>query len=259
MVDAITAIGSGYKGLSYYAIRSNLLYEMKKEFNLLVETFRKFWKETGCTIMVDGWQDQRNRQLINFLVYSPKGITFVRSIDAFDVVKGVKTLCNLFIEFVEFVGVTNVVHLVTNNAANYKAAEAMLNEKFPSIYWSPYVAHCLNLILGDIGKMENVSTLAKSVSDITKFVYNNGFLLAWLRKRHGWKEIIRPRATRFATTFIALKIIHEHKHDLQFFVTSRDFIDSRYYRDKKAKIFVEIVIDNRFWNDCTIIVNIVAP
>ncbi|XP_019418435.1 PREDICTED: uncharacterized protein LOC109329222 [Lupinus angustifolius] len=200
MIDAIAAIGPGYKGPSYYAFRSNLLHAMKKEVELLVETFRNFWKETGCTIMADGWQDQRNRQLINFLVYSPKGITFVRSVDVSDVVKDARTLCNLFIELVEFVGVTNVVHLVTDNAANYKAAGGMLNEKFPSIYWSPCAAHCLNLILGDIGKMEHVSTLAKSASDITK-----------------------------------------------------------YYRDKKANIFVEVVMNARFWNDCAIIVNIVAP
>ncbi|XP_019434728.1 PREDICTED: uncharacterized protein LOC109341306 [Lupinus angustifolius] len=259
MIDAIAAIGSGYKGPSYYAIRSNLLHEMKKEVELLVANFRNFWKETGCTIMTDGWQDQRNRQLINFLVYSPKGVTFVRFVDACDVIKDVKTLCNLFIELVEFVGVNNVVHLVTDNAANYKVAGAMLNEKFLSIYWSPCAAHCLNLILGDIGKMDHVSTLAKSASDITKFVYNHGFLLAWLRKRRGWKEIIRPGATRFATTFIALKSTHEHKHDLQALVTSTYFIDSRYYRDRKANRFVEVVMDNRFWNDCAIIVNIMAP
>ncbi|CAL0299742.1 unnamed protein product [Lupinus luteus] len=258
MIDAIAAIGPGYKGPSYYAIRSNLLHEMRKEVELLVENFRNFWKETGCTIMADGWQDQRNRQLINFFVYSPKGITFVRSVDASDVVKDAKTLCNLFIELVEFVGVTNVVHLVTDNAANYKVAGAMLSEKFPSIFWSPCTAHCLNLIIGDIGKMEHVSTIAKSASDITKFVYNHEFLLAWLRKRQGWKEIIRLGATRFAITFIALKSIHEHKHDLQALVTSKDFIDSRYYRDKKANRFVEVVMNTRFWNDCTVIVNIVA-
>ncbi|KAF1877147.1 hypothetical protein Lal_00015808 [Lupinus albus] len=102
--------------------------------------------------------------------------------------------------------------------------------------------------------MEHVSTLAKSASDITKFVYNHGFLLVWLRKRQGWKEIIRPGATSFATTFIALKSIHEHKHDLQALVTSKDFIDSRYYRNKKANRFVEVILEY-----CAIIVNIVAP
>ena len=80
----------------------------------------------------------------------------------------------------------NVVHFITDNAANYKAAGRLLNEKYPSIFWLPCVAHCLNLILGDIGKMELVSSLATCASLITKFVYNHAFLLAWLRKREGW-------------------------------------------------------------------------
>lgn len=87
MLDAIATIGPCYKGPSYHAIRTKLLYGIKKEVELLVEACRSTWKETGCTIMADGWQDQKNRQLINFLVYSPKGINFVKSVDAFDVVK----------------------------------------------------------------------------------------------------------------------------------------------------------------------------
>ncbi|KAF1877159.1 hypothetical protein Lal_00015821, partial [Lupinus albus] len=133
MINAIAAIGPSYKGHTYYAIKSNLLNEIKKEVELLVENFRNFWKETGCTIMAGGWQDQRNRQLINFLVYSLKGISFVRSVDASDVVKYGITLRNLFIELVGFVGVTNVVHLITDNAANYKAAWAMLTNRFVAL------------------------------------------------------------------------------------------------------------------------------
>ncbi|KAF1869270.1 hypothetical protein Lal_00020947 [Lupinus albus] len=216
MITAIAAIGPSYKGPTYYAIRSNLLHEMKKEVELLVKNFRSF----GNKLVAPSWlMVGKTKEICNLSIFF-----FVRSVDASDVIKDSKTLCNLFIELVEFVGVTNVVHLVTDNAANYKAGGAMSNEKFSSIFWSPCAAHCLNLILGDIGKMELVSTLVKSVSDITKFVYNHGFLLAWLRKIQG---------------------IHEHKHDLQALVTSKDFIDSRYYRDKQ--------------NDCAIIVNIVAP
>ncbi|CAL0326491.1 unnamed protein product [Lupinus luteus] len=59
MIDVIAAIGPDYKGPTYYAIRSNLLHEMKKEVELLVENFWNFWKETGCTIMADGWRPKK--------------------------------------------------------------------------------------------------------------------------------------------------------------------------------------------------------
>lgn len=107
--------------------------------------------------------------------------------------------------------------------------------------------------------MELVSSLAKRTSLITKFVYNHGFLLDWLRKRVGWSEIIRTGPTRFATTFTALKSIHNHQHHLQALVTSQCFVESRYYRDPKARDFVAVILDSRFWNDVGIIIKIVAP
>ncbi|XP_028788807.1 uncharacterized protein LOC114744828 [Neltuma alba] len=259
MIDAIAAIGPGYKGPSYHAFRTKLLQDMKKEVQLLVDECRGFWAETGCTIMAGGWQDQRNRQLINFLVYCPRGIVFIKSVDASDIVKDAQTLCNLFLEMVAFVGVDNVVHLVTDNAANYKAAGRLLTDKHPSIYWSPCATHCLNLILADIGKMALVTSLASRASKVSKFIYNHAFLLAWLRKREGWKEIIRPGPTWFATTFIALKSLLDHKHDLQALVTSKAFLDSRYCRDQRAKDVTLIILDNKFWYDCKIIIEVVKP
>ena len=70
---------------------------------------------------------------------------------------------------------------------------------------------------------------------------------------------MRPSATRFATTFIALKSLHDHKHDLQALVTSKFFVDFKYSRDNKSKVVVSIILDNRFWNDCLIVVNLMSP
>ncbi|KAF7823796.1 uncharacterized protein G2W53_021940 [Senna tora] len=76
MIDAIASIGSGYKGPTYQALRTNVLHDMKKEVTLSVEACRSSWSESGCTIMADGWQDTKNRQLINFLVYCPRDNKF---------------------------------------------------------------------------------------------------------------------------------------------------------------------------------------
>ncbi|KAI3448609.1 hypothetical protein Pfo_005274 [Paulownia fortunei] len=185
--------------LKYNQLRINLLGSMKKEVQLVVDGYWSIWEERSYTIMVDGWQDQSNRQLINFLVYCKRGTTFVRLVDTSDIVKNASTICNLFIKLVQWVGPIN----------------------YPSITWSPCAAHCLNLIFGDIG---------------------NG---AW--------------PTCFATTFIALKSILEHQHDLQAFFSSKTFKDSRYFKDKKASFVVVVVLDTRFWSDCAMIVGVVAP
>ncbi|KAI0524227.1 hypothetical protein KFK09_003591 [Dendrobium nobile] len=119
-VDAIAAIGPGYKLPSYHNMRVNLLRDCKEECMLLIDSYRQTWKETGCTLMADGWTDSRSRTLINFLIYCPRGIAFLKSVDASDITKDATTLCSLFAEVVEWVGPESVVQIVTDNAANYK-------------------------------------------------------------------------------------------------------------------------------------------
>ena len=189
-------------------------------------------------------------------MYCPEGISFVKSIDASDIVKDVINLFLLFDEVIEWVGPLNVVHIVTDNATNYVAAERLISQKHKHINWSPCAVHCLNLIFKDIGKMDHVAELVRHTSKVTIIVYNHVALLSWLGKRDGWIEILRPGATRFATTIIALNSLHDHKHDLQALVTSKFFVDSRYSNDNKSKVVISIILDNRFWNDCLIVVNL---
>ncbi|KAK8916390.1 hypothetical protein KSP39_PZI022795 [Platanthera zijinensis] len=174
-IDTIAAIGPGYKFPTYYMMIVNLLRDCKEECKLLVEAHRNSWKESGCTIMSDGWTDIRSRTLINFLVYCPRGLSFLKSVDASDITKDANTLCALFSEVVEWVGVTNIVQIVTNNAANYKEAGALLHEKYVNIYWSPCAAHCLNLILKEICFMTHVKDIANKASKVTILVYNHIF------------------------------------------------------------------------------------
>ncbi|KAL6316864.1 hypothetical protein AAG906_022582 [Vitis piasezkii] len=98
MLDAISAIGLGYKGTNYHKLRVNLLKDTKKEVQLLVDFYRAIWAKVGCTIMGDGWTYNRQRTLINFLVYYLEGISFVKSIDASTIFKDATNLFQLFDE-----------------------------------------------------------------------------------------------------------------------------------------------------------------
>jgi hypothetical protein len=98
--------------------------------------------------MADGWTDQKRRTLINFLVYYPKGTIFLKTVDASEASKTAMLFYKLFRDVVLFVGPKNIVHMVTDNAANYVAASKLLVEEFPSIFWSPCAAHCINLVAG---------------------------------------------------------------------------------------------------------------
>ena len=86
--------------------------------------------------MGDGWTDNKQRTLINFLVYCSKGILFVKSIDTSDIVKDATNLFQLFDEVIEWVGPLNVVHGVTNNATNCVAIGKLISHKYRHINWS---------------------------------------------------------------------------------------------------------------------------
>ncbi|KAK1440659.1 hypothetical protein QVD17_06488 [Tagetes erecta] len=256
-MSKVSSMGHGYIGPSYHALRVSLLRDAKKAVTLIVEAQRLLWAETGCTIMSDGWRDVRQRPLINFLVYCPKGISFIKSVDASDVEANAENLCNLFAEIIEIVGYMNIVHFVTDNAANYKAAGKLLCEKYPLLCWSPCAAHCINLILKDISEITSVADLIQLASKVTVFIYNHKWPLNWLRKRDGWTEIIRPGATRFGTSFIALSSLYDHKSHLEAMVTSTDY--KKVLKMPKAKEVKQIVLNENFWNNCFIIVKVMTP
>ncbi|XP_059073706.1 uncharacterized protein LOC131874380 [Cryptomeria japonica] len=153
VVGGLTMSGKGFKSPSRYELSGPLLQREVQNTHQLVEQQRRNWEKNGCTILSDGWTDSRNRTLINFLVTSGGQVVFLKSIDASNEVKNAETLSSMLDEVVTEVGVQNVVQVVTDNAAAYVAAGKLLQARHPPLFWSPCDAHCLDLLLEDIGKL----------------------------------------------------------------------------------------------------------
>ncbi|XP_031392355.1 uncharacterized protein LOC116204424 [Punica granatum] len=200
-IDAITSMGAGYKGPGFHDLRGYLLTKNVEEVRKYVDSYRSIWKETGCTIMADGWTYQCRRTLINFLVYCPKGTVFLKSVDASDASKTGEMLYKLFREVVLFVGQENVVHFVTDNAANYVAAGHLLEQEFKTIFWSHCAAHCINLILSDIGKLDEVNDIVTHAAKITKYIYNHCFCIEYDEKIYWWTRDSSPCSNSFCHEF----------------------------------------------------------
>lgn len=110
------------------------------------------WKTYGCTHMSNGWTDRRGHQLINFLVNNPEGTYFLESVDASSEAHSATMHGDLLEKRIDNIGRDKVVQVVTDNGANYKAAGKILMDRIPTLFWSPCAAHCLDLMLEDIGK-----------------------------------------------------------------------------------------------------------
>jgi len=97
--------------------------------------------------------DGKGRSLTNFLVNSPSGTFFLKSIDTSNVIKDVKQMFELLDSMVEEIRKDNVVQVVIDGTFNFVAVGKMLEEKRKKLFWSPSLTHFLNLILEDIGQL----------------------------------------------------------------------------------------------------------
>ncbi|XP_059072641.1 uncharacterized protein LOC131873640 isoform X2 [Cryptomeria japonica] len=245
-VNACTVAGKGFKAPTGHDFSGPLLEKAVKNTEGVVDDQKRYWKRKGCSILSDGWIDGRNRTLLNFLVASNGAMVFIKSVDASNEIKNAETLCNLLDGVVREVGVENVVQIITDNAAAYVSVGRMLMQRHPSITWSPCAAHCLDLVLEDIGKIGWVKKVVEDAKSVTKFIYNHTWVLALMRKHTNGKDLVRPGVTRFASHFITLQsILSAIPHLKQMFVSDA-WLGSAYSKRPEAEKIVTIVFDEGF-------------
>jgi hypothetical protein len=107
--------------------------------------------------MIDGWSDMKEQNIINILVYSCRWTIFLKSIDTFVELLGTLVTADYIhghiIQAIMDVGPANVVQVVIDNARNCKFMGWMIMEEFPHIMQSPCAAHCLDIMVEDIAKL----------------------------------------------------------------------------------------------------------
>ena len=76
-------------------------------------------------------------------------------------------------KIVEEVGEENIIQVVTDNEASFKATSMLLMEKCKHLFWSPCAAHCIDLMLKDIENMKQIKETLDQAKMITRFIYNS--------------------------------------------------------------------------------------
>ncbi|CAN6868534.1 unnamed protein product [Brassica oleracea] len=161
MTELIGQYRMGLKLPSQYELRYPLLQIEVANVQAALVPNREEWAVKGCSIMSDGWRDYVvQKDIVNFLVNSPKGSVFIRSKEVSEVVKDATMLFKLLDDMV-----------VTDNASNYVKAGKLLEAKRPHLLWTPCAAHCLDLIMEDIGKIEAVKSAMKKCMFINAYIY----------------------------------------------------------------------------------------
>lgn len=250
MADAIAAVGPGYKMPTHHSLMGKLLDRSVKDAGEYVEELRKSWEVTGCSVLVDRWMDRTGSVVINFFVYCSKGTMFLKSVDLSEISESPEGLLNLFDTIVQEVGPKNIVNFVTDTSPLFKAAGILLVEKYKTFFSSVCAAHCVELILEEIEKMEEAKEVVGKAKRIVQFIYNNVWVLNQIKKRSGGREIIQLESTRYFSIFLTLQNILSLKDHLHQTFTSGAWMQSNLSKSGAGLEVTKITADPLFWSKC---------
>ncbi|CAN0919502.1 hypothetical protein LINGRAHAP2_LOCUS31490 [Linum grandiflorum] len=139
-----------------------------------------------------------------------------------------RSLCNFLDNIVEMVGEENVIQIVTDNASAYKAAGDLLMEKIKA-------------------------------KKITNFIYARSMLISIMKEFTENRDLIRPAVTRFATSYLTLGCLNEHKGELMTMFSSEKWRKSKFSSLPDGKRVQGIVLDGRFWNNVAYCLRAMMP
>ncbi|RZC29798.1 hypothetical protein D0Y65_001409 [Glycine soja] len=227
--------------------------------------------QKGVSIVSDGWSDPQRRSLINFMAVTESGPMFLKVIDCSNEIKDKDFIAKHMREVIMEVGHSNVVQIVTDNAAVCKAAGLIIEAEFPSIYWTPCVVHTLNLALKNICAAKNteknnvayeecswITQIADDAIFVKNFVMSHSMRLSIFNSFNSLK-LLSIAPTKFASTIVMLKRFKQLKKGLQEMIISDQW--SSYKEDDvaKAKFVKDTLLDDKWWDKVDYILSFTSP
>lgn len=155
-------------------MHTTLLAREKNFVETSLKPIRDSWVESDVSIVSDGWKNCKNRPLINVITVSPKGAMFFRAADCEGKLKDAEFISRILFDSIDMMGHENVVQVITDNAKVYRAASALVEQRYSHIFWTPCTIHSLNLVMQAIGtQIEWVKDIYQEVDEIQMFVTNH--------------------------------------------------------------------------------------
>lgn len=245
MLHAVAKCGPRFVAPSALSLKTQLLDRVKSDVTLQLKETQKEWVTTGCTIIAEAWTDNKSRALINFSVSSPSRIFFHKSVDASSYYKNTKCLADLFDSIIQDIGQEHIVQIIMDNSFSYTGISNHILQNYGSIFVSTCASQCLNIILEEFSKVGWVNQCILQAQVISKFVYNNSYVLDLMRKLTCGQDIIRSGVTRSVSNFLSLQSMMKQKARLKHMFNSPEYTTNT--NKPQSMSCVNILEDNDFW------------
>ena len=141
MVETIRTAPAGYKSPGYDKARTVGLDKEKDKIQNALGQFTNAWNEYEVSIVSDGWTNVKGKPLINVFGVSATGAIFLSAHDYSDKFKTDMNIVELLLKTIATIGPYNVIQVITNNSANSKEVGAIIEDKYPNIFWSRCMVH----------------------------------------------------------------------------------------------------------------------
>jgi hypothetical protein len=159
---------------------------------------------------------------------------------------------------VEEIGAEHIVHVVTDNGANYKKACNSLKEEYGHIVWTPCLAHTINLMLKDIGNRPDHAGMLQVCKRISTWLHNHSQLNHMMKKAIGG-ELVKWNGTRFGTNYMFLESFHRKREQFMQWMASPEFLQSKWALTEEGR-YAHVRLSNiQWWEGLEYIINTVQP
>ena len=192
---------------------------LTKEFKSVSEKLNATLLESDAlTLISDGWTNQRSEHIVNFVIKAiGRPSIFFKSINTSGVSQTAENVAESICRVIEELGAEKFVGVVTDNAANMRAAWRLIELRYPHISAIGCTAHCLNLFIGDL--LEPHKTVIVEAGKIIKYINNHHHARALfddMRKTENEGcSLSLPVPTRWYSQYNSFKSLVESKYILQ--------------------------------------------
>jgi len=132
---------------------------------------------------------------------------FLGAHDSSSVMASSQNIADILLKTNDEVGPTNVIQVITDNAANCKGAGKIIERKYTHIFWFSCLVHTLNLLMHDIIKHKEctwINDLYKRGKKLIKFITEHSRVTAFYGT-YSKLQLLKLAKTRFGSYFLTFK------------------------------------------------------
>jgi hypothetical protein len=167
--------------------------------------------------------------LINILGVFASGAFFLSAHDYSNHYKTGINIVEALIKTIQGIGPYNIIQVIIDNVINCKATGAIIEDRYPNIFWSGCLVQTMNLLMHDINKMKDhhyrwIDALYKRGKKMIRFITNHT-MAHFIFCNHSKLELLKIAKTKFASYYLTFRCLLKLREALASMVSSNSWKD----------------------------------